>query len=60
MLLWIVGSGYGKEWELQGIFTTKEKAFDNCVGNDWFVGGPVEVDTILPTETLEFPNITYC
>ncbi len=63
MKLWIVGqykSGIGKEirWEMQGVFSTKEKAIKACRNYKYFIGSEI-LDQEIPDETTTFKDFEY-
>ncbi len=48
------GTKAGVIWELQGVFSTKEKAIAVCRYENYFVM-PVKIDHIYPHETMSEP-----
>jgi len=59
--LWVVGkvnSENYKEWEFQGVFSSKDRAVAVCKGPYWFVG-PAMLDKQLPEESQSWPGAYY-
>jgi len=61
--MWLTGKNNGEYdggicWELIGVFSTEEKAVAACLNEYYFVG-PVELDEVLPDETVEWPRCYY-
>jgi hypothetical protein len=52
------GEGNGICWELIGVFSSEEKAVAACLNEYYFIG-PVELDEVLPDETVEWPGCYY-
>lgn len=62
-ILYVVGVFRGKiargtVWELQGVFSTEEKAVRACTTPKHFVGA-VELDAVLPDGTTPWPGVYY-
>ena len=61
--LWLVGKAINtekNEWEYQGIFRTEEQAANACQQSADYFSAPVELDKLLPYETLpEWPGAKY-
>jgi hypothetical protein len=59
--IWIVGKvtdhAHGG-WELQGVFSSEEKALAACRGKNDFIG-PVRVDVELPRQRLDWVGAYY-
>ena len=58
--LWVVGqwmgdASSGTVWDLQGVFSTEEKAAEACHDEDFFMG-PVSMDEELPTDITRWPG----
>ena len=61
--VWICGQYKSGEflntvWDLQGIFSTREKAVAACRNENYFIA-PVTVDEVVPDETTSFPGVEY-
>lgn len=61
--VWVVGqyrsgeSG-GTVWEIQGVFSTRDKALAACRNENYFIG-PLELDAELPDEGFTWPGVEY-
>lgn len=61
MTLWVVGkvTDYdAKAWEMIGVFDDQELALHACRTPLYFLG-PIELNTALPDETLEWKGAYY-
>lgn len=61
MEVWICGQSKTKDgtvWELQGIFSTEEKAVEACRKPNYFVA-PIILDEEYPEETEVMPGCYY-
>lgn len=56
--LFIVGKVTSSGWEFQGVFDTEQKAVENCVDFNYFVG-PAILNEALPCETVEWKGGYY-
>jgi len=61
--LWVVGQYRGHiedavAWDFQGLFSSKEKAIEACVGDHYFCG-PVVLDRKLPAKVLVWEGAYY-
>jgi hypothetical protein len=45
-------------WDLQGIFSTKERAISACKNRHYFIA-PIKVDEEAPDETETMPGVEY-
>lgn len=55
-IVWVAGQCHGgPAWELLGVFSTEQAAVAACTAEDDFVG-PVPLDTVLPTESVDWPG----
>jgi len=45
-------------WDIQGVFSTEEKAVAECKSPEWFVG-PINLDESVPEENREWPGFYY-
>lgn len=58
-MLYVVGKVVGKaDWEIQGVFDSKEKAEKGCIKSNYFVG-PIEANILLPDEKIEWPGAYF-
>jgi len=60
LTLWVVGqyraeTDAGNVWDIQGVFSTREKALAACRGPNYFIG-PIKLNEELPDETVEWPG----
>ena len=59
--VWVVGRYPDDEsagmWELQGIFTDRDTAWEFAEPGWWL--GPVPLNTPLPTESVPWPQVKY-
>lgn len=54
--VYLVGKNFtDKQWEVVGIYTTREKAIAACLTADYFVG-PIELDFTAQEEAREWPG----
>ena len=61
MPLWVVGkvTDYAaKAWEMQGVFSDRNKAISECKDGRYFVG-PILLDKPLPHETCDWVGAFY-
>lgn len=59
--VWVAGQyrGDGEPWDIQGVFSTEEKAVAACRTPDYFVG-PLTLDAELPHEVVpDWPGSYY-
>jgi len=61
--LWVCGQNIadveqGCVWEIQGVFSTQEKAIKACKNLRFFVA-PLYLDKELPQKTTEWPECVY-
>jgi len=58
--VWVVGKHCGQNapWEIQGVYTDEQRAVRTCTEMNFFVG-PMELDTPLPIESVEWPGCYY-
>jgi len=62
-IIWVVGQYKGGKfpntnWDLYGVFTTKEKAIAVCNDKSYFIG-PVEINKTLGEESVMWPGCLY-
>jgi hypothetical protein len=62
-ILWIVGQyRFGNTgaiiWDLQGVFSSKEKAIAACKSSTWFVAR-LQLDEELPEESVTMPDVIW-
>lgn len=61
MELWVVGKLIcyeTKTWEFQGVYSSKEKAINACIKDEYFIG-PATLDSGLPDESVEWGGAYY-
>lgn len=57
--LWICGEILsGGDWGLVGIFSTQQKAIDECKTELYFIA-PIELDEVAPEGENEFPGVYF-
>lgn len=64
--LWLVGQSkkelaekdWKYNWDFQGVFDNESKAVSACKNENYFVA-PVELNVVLPDETLEWSGLYY-
>lgn len=61
--LWVCGKyleqrDNGAVWEMQGVFSSEEKAVAACLTEDFFIG-PVELDKAMPEERIVWYKAYY-
>ena len=53
MFIWLVGRWKeGEQWELMGLFDSKEKAIKNCTQDEDFIMDDIELNKHLGEETI--------
>lgn len=55
---WVERVGERVVWEIQGVFSSAEKAVAVCNSPEWFVG-PIELDELVPEGNRPWPGCYY-
>lgn len=48
----------GTAWEFQGVYEKETVAIEHCTNNNYFIG-PVKLNTPIPEETTDWPDLYY-
>lgn len=61
--IWICGRRQPKDvgpadWYIQGVFTTKQMALDNCINEHYWIGA-LPLNTSLPHDRIEWPSSCF-